>query len=206
VLKGVSLTIAKGEFVALMGTSGSGKSTLMHILGCLDHPSSGEYWLDGREISRISADERATIRNHKVGFVFQSFNLLARTSAIENVVMPLDYTHENITDEEAIARGTELLNRFGLSDRLDHESSQLSGGEQQRVAIARSLINRPSILLADEPTGNLDSQTSEEVLGLFKQLNEQQGITILLVTHDPNIARHTKRIIHIRDGVIDGDN
>lgn len=205
VLKGVSLTIAKGEFVALMGASGSGKSTLMNILGCLDRPSSGQYWLDGREISRISAVERAMIRNHKVGFVFQSFNLLARTSAIENVVMPLDYTEEDITDEEAIARGMDMLNRFGLSDRFDHEPSQLSGGEQQRVAIARSLINQPSILLADEPTGNLDSRTSEEVLSLFKQLNEQQGITILLVTHDPNIARHTKHTIHIRDGIIDGD-
>jgi ABC-type lipoprotein export system ATPase subunit len=204
VLKGVSLAVAKSEFVALMGASGSGKSTLMNILGCLDRPSSGEYYLDGQSTTRMSADQRALLRNHKIGFVFQSFNLLPRVSALENVIMPLSYTAENLSDRQARQRAIEMLGRFGLGDRLDHEPSKLSGGEQQRVATARALINRPPILLADEPTGNLDSHTGEEVLLLFQQLNEEQGITIILVTHDPNIAKHAKRMIHIRDGVIDG--
>lgn len=203
VLKGVSLDITKGEFVALMGASGSGKSTLMNILGCLDHPTSGEYWLDGQDVSQLSADERALVRNRKVGFVFQNFNLLARTSALENVILPLAYTAENLPDREAKRRAIEMLSRVGLDKRFDHEPSQLSGGEQQRVAIARALINRPSILFADEPTGNLDSHTSEEVLRMFQQLNEDDGITVILVTHDANIAHHSKRIIHIRDGVIE---
>lgn len=204
VLHGITLGIEKGELVALMGASGSGKSTLMNILGCLDRPTAGEYYMEGREISRLSGDKRAMVRNHKIGFVFQSFNLLPRVSALENVTMPLIYTAEHLPDKEAMQRGVEMLNRVGLGDRLDHEPSQLSGGQQQRVAIARALINNPPIILADEPTGNLDSHTSEDVLELFKQLNKNQGITVILVTHDANIARHAKRIIHIKDGLIDG--
>jgi ABC-type lipoprotein export system ATPase subunit len=202
VLKGVSLSVAQGELVALMGVSGSGKTTLMNILGCLDHPSSGQYRLDGQEISNLSANERAFVRSHKLGFVFQSFNLLARTSALENVIMPLTYAAQDITDREAQRRGRELLERVGLGDRMDHEPSQLSGGQQQRVAIARSLVNHPALVFADEPTGNLDSHTSEETLRMFQQLNEQDGITIILVTHDPEVAHHAKRIIHIRDGLV----
>jgi ABC-type lipoprotein export system ATPase subunit len=206
VLKGVSLAVAQSEFVALMGASGSGKSTLMNILGCLDRPSSGEYWLDGRELSHLSADERASVRNHRIGFVFQNFNLLARTSVLENVTMPLAYTAENLPEREGRQRATELLHRIGLGDRLDHEPSQLSGGEQQRVAIARALINQPHIVLADEPTGNLDSHTSDEVLKIFRQLNEEQGITVILVTHDNSIARHARRIVRIHDGMIEGES
>jgi ABC-type lipoprotein export system ATPase subunit len=202
VLRGITLSIGKGEFVALMGASGSGKSTLMNILGCLDHPTSGEYWLEGREISKVSADERANLRNHKIGFVFQNFNLLPRTSALENVMMPLSYTREHLSDKEVKHRAEELLKRVGLGDRMHHEPSELSGGQQQRVAVARSLINRPSVLFADEPTGNLDSKTSEEVLAMFKQLNTEEGITVIIVTHDPNVARHTQRQIHIHDGLI----
>jgi ABC-type lipoprotein export system ATPase subunit len=202
-LKGITLTVSQGEFVALMGASGSGKSTLMNILGCLDRPSSGEYRLDGQEISRLSADERALLRNHRIGFVFQNFNLLPRTSALDNVIMPLSYTAENLPERQCRQRAAEMLKRIGLSDRLNHEPSQLSGGQQQRVAIARALVNKPSILLADEPTGNLDSHTSEEVLQLFGQLNEEQGITVILVTHNINIAHHAKRIIRIRDGEIE---
>ena len=205
VLKGVTLSVAKGELVALMGASGSGKSTLMNILGCLDHPTSGEYWLDGREISGASADERARLRNRLIGFVFQSFNLLARTSALNNVSMPLTYGAEYVPEEEMKARATAMLERVGLTDRMDHQPSQLSGGQQQRVAIARSLINRPRLLLADEPTGNLDSRTSQEILQMLRALNEEEGLTIILVTHDPQVARHAKRIIHIRDGLIEGD-
>ena len=202
VLKGITLSISEGEFVALMGASGSGKSTLMNILGCLDHPTSGEYWLEGREISNVSADERAYLRNHKIGFVFQSFNLLPRTSALENVMMPLSYTRENLSDSDIKNRAVELLSRVGLSDRINYEPSKLSGGQQQRVAIARALINRPSVLFADEPTGNLDSKTSEEVLRMLQKLNNEAGITIIIVTHDPNVARHTQRQIHISDGLI----
>jgi ABC-type lipoprotein export system ATPase subunit len=203
VLRGVSLNVGRGELVALMGSSGSGKSTLMNILGCLDRPTSGEYWLDGQEVSRRSAEERALLRNQTVGFVFQNFNLLPRTSALENVMMPLSYAHENLSDRQARRRSTELLERVGLGDRLHHLPSQLSGGQQQRVAIARSLINRPAILFADEPTGNLDSHTSEEVLQMFEQLNAEDGITIVLVTHDAAVARHARRMIHIHDGVIE---
>ena len=205
VLKGVSFTIEQGELIALMGASGSGKSTLMNILGCLDHPTSGEYRLDGRDISHLSADGRALLRNSRIGFVFQNFNLLPRTSALDNVMMPLSYSAEHLSDHQARQRAEEMLNRLGLADRMHHEPSQLSGGQQQRVAIARSLINNPSILLADDPTGNLDSHTSEEILRLFQQLNKEQGLTIILVTHDAAIAHHAKRIIRISDGIIEGE-
>jgi ABC-type lipoprotein export system ATPase subunit len=205
VLKGVSVTVARGEMVALMGASGSGKSTLMNILGCLDRPTSGQYWLDGQDVSRLSADQRAMVRNRKLGFVFQNFNLLPRTSALENVAMPLTYTSD-LSDREARHRAREVLVRVGLEDRLDHEPSQLSGGQQQRVAIARALVNHPPLLFADEPTGNLDSHTSEEILRMFKQLNDVDGITIIMVTHDADVARYAGRIIHIHDGVIvDGE-
>jgi ABC-type lipoprotein export system ATPase subunit len=203
VLKGVSLSVAKGELVALMGASGSGKSTLMNILGCLDRPSGGEYWLDGQEISGAGPNDRAKLRNRLIGFVFQNFNLLARTSALENVVMPLNYAHEHLTDHEMRERATRLLAKVGLSERMDHQPSQLSGGQQQRVAIARSLVNRPRLLLADEPTGNLDSHTSEEILRMLADLNQAEGLTIILVTHDPGVAQHAKRVIHIRDGLIE---
>jgi macrolide transport system ATP-binding/permease protein len=203
VLKGISLTIARGEFVALMGTSGSGKTTLMNILGCLDRPTSGEYWLDGQDVVSMTADEWAQLRNQKIGFVFQSFNLLPRTSALENVIMPLSYTAEHLSDREARQRAADLLQRVGLGERLDHEPSQLSGGQQQRVAIARALVNHPPLLFADEPTGNLDSHTSEEVLELFSKLNEEEGVTIILVTHDANVARAAKRIIRITDGTVE---
>ena len=202
VLKDVSLTVARGELVALMGASGSGKSTLMNILGCLDRPSSGQYWLEGKEMSRLSSDQRALARNRKIGFVFQNFNLLPRTSALENVAMPLAYTSAHLSPRETRRRAEEMLCRVGLQDRLDHQPSQLSGGQQQRVAIARALVNRPALLFADEPTGNLDSHTSEDVLHMFQQLNAQEGITIILVTHDANVARYAGRVITIRDGVI----
>ena len=205
VLKGISLKVSHGEFVALMGTSGSGKTTLMNILGCLDRPSSGEFWLDGQDVVALSADEWAQLRNQKIGFVFQTFNLLPRTSALENVIMPLSYTAQHLSDQEGRRRAEELLRRVGLGDRLDHEPSQLSGGQQQRVAIARALINNPSILFADEPTGNLDSKTSEEVLELFRRLNEEEGVTIILVTHDANVARSAKRIIRITDGMVEAE-
>jgi ABC-type lipoprotein export system ATPase subunit len=206
VLKGVSLRIAKGELIALMGSSGSGKSTLMNILGCLDRPTSGEYWLNQREVGQLSADERALLRNRTMGFVFQSFNLLPRASALENVSMPLSYATGNISDREARKRAVEILTRVGLKERIDHEPSQLSGGQQQRVAIARALINRPPVLFADEPTGNLDSHTSGEVLKMFQQLNQEDGITIILVTHDPLVAKHARRVIRICDGLILGDS
>jgi ABC-type lipoprotein export system ATPase subunit len=205
VLRGVSLAVERGESVSLMGSSGSGKSTLMNILGCLDRPTSGEYWFEGQEVSRLTADERALLRNRRFGFVFQSFNLLPRTSALDNVAMPLAYGAHHLTEHEARERAAEMLRRFGLGDRLDHEPSQLSGGQQQRVAIARALINRPPLLFADEPTGNLDSRTSEEVLRMFEQLHVEEGITIIMVTHDPKVASHTQRIIHIQDGqIMDG--
>jgi macrolide transport system ATP-binding/permease protein len=205
VLRGISLSIFQGDFVALMGASGSGKTTLMNILGCLDHPTSGSYSFDGLDVVVLSADGRAVLRNQKIGFVFQNFNLLPRTSALENVMMPLSYTTEHTSLREARRRAQELLDRVGLREHFHHEPSQLSGGQQQRVAIARSLINNPPLLFADEPTGNLDSKTSEEVLRIFQQLNEEEGVTIILVTHDQNVAEHAKRIIHIRDGVIESE-
>ncbi len=202
VLKGVSLSIAAGELVALMGVSGSGKTTLMNILGCLDRPTSGQYWLDGQEVSGLTVKERAHVRSRLIGFVFQNFNLLARTSALENVMMPLTYARHVIPESEMRRHASELLAKTGLADRADHQPSQLSGGQQQRVAIARSLINRPRVLLADEPTGNLDSRTSQEILQMFQQLNRDDGITIILVTHDPGVAGHAQRVIHIQDGLI----
>ena len=203
VLLGISLNVARGEFVSLMGVSGSGKSTLMNILGCLDYPTTGEYWLDGQEISRLTAKEQARLRNRMIGFVFQSFNLLPRTTALENVRMPLTYNRENLSEHQMNQRATELLGKFGLADRADHLPSQLSGGQQQRVAIARSLVNNPQVLLADEPTGNLDSRTSAELLQTFQRLNRSDGLTIILVTHDPGVAQHAQRIIHIKDGLIE---
>jgi ABC-type lipoprotein export system ATPase subunit len=194
--------VAPGEFVAIMGPSGSGKSTLMNMIGCLDRPTSGQYWLDGEEISRLGSDQRAIIRSRKIGFVFQSFNLLARTTALENVMMPLTYAADPVPDREAKRRAKELLERVGLGDRMDHFPSQLSGGQQQRVAIARSLVNSPPLLLADEPTGNLDSRTGEEVLQMFQALNDN-GLTIILVTHDIVVTNHAKRTIRIRDGLIE---
>ena len=206
VLKGISLEIKRGELVALMGASGSGKSTLMNILGCLDRPTSGEYWLDGEEISLLSADGRAMVRNKKIGFVFQSFNLLPRTSALDNVMMPLNYTATHLSEKECRARAELLLRRVGLDDRMDHEPSQLSGGQQQRVAIARSLVNSPPLLFADEPTGNLDSKTTVEVLDMFKRLNQEEGLTIILVTHDGNVAENANRVVWIKDGIVDTDH
>ncbi len=203
VLYGISLSIARGEFVALMGASGSGKTTLMNILGCLDRPTSGRYWLDGQELSGLSRNQRAVIRTEKIGFVFQTFNLLRRTTAMGNVVLPLDYALRRPASRDAQRRGLPLLEHVGLADRVGHEPSQMSGGQQQRVAIARALINRPMLVLADEPTGNLDSQTSVEILRMFEQLNAE-GITVVLVTHDPNVAAVAHRTIHIRDGQIDG--
>jgi ABC-type lipoprotein export system ATPase subunit len=202
VLKGVSLEIGRGEMVALMGASGSGKSTLMNILGCLDRPTSGQYSLDGQEISQLTSDQRALIRNRKIGFVFQSFNLLARTSALDNVILPLSYTNATLSKREARERGQAMLERVGLGERLDHHPSQLSGGQQQRVAIARALINQPQIVFADEPTGNLDSKTSREILQMFQNLSEEDGITVVLVTHDPSVAHHARRVIRISDGLI----
>jgi len=204
VLKGVSLAISRGEFVALMGSSGSGKTTLMNILGCLDRPSSGEFWLEGQDVTSLTPDERALLRNHKLGFVFQTFNLLPRTNALENVIMPMSYNGLQFSDQEVHHRAEGLLTRVGLGERLDHEPSQLSGGQQQRVAIARALVNNPSLLLADEPTGNLDSKTSEEMLDLFTRLN-REGVTIILVTHDEHVARHARRIVRICDGQVEAD-
>jgi ABC-type lipoprotein export system ATPase subunit len=203
VLKGITMSVERGELVALMGASGSGKSTLMNILGCLDHPTSGEYWLDGEEVSGLSADQRARVRNKKIGFVFQSFNLLPRTTALDQVTMPLTYTASHLPEREGRERAMALLNRVGIADRAHHIPSQLSGGQQQRVAIARALVNNPPLLFADEPTGNLDSVTSKEVLQMFRQLNEEEGITIILVTHDANVSATAKRVIRISDGLIE---
>ncbi|MEN6484356.1 MAG: ABC transporter permease [Syntrophobacteraceae bacterium] len=205
VLQGVSIKIARGDFVALMGASGSGKTTLMNILGCLDHPTSGHYRLEGQDVAGLSPDERAMLRNQKIGFVFQNFNLLPRTTALDNVMMPLSYAVDHLSDREGRERAVGLLEMVGLKEHLDHEPSQLSGGQQQRVAIARSLIRSPSLLFADEPTGNLDSRTSEEVLRIFQKLNTEEGVTIILVTHDPNVAQHARRIIRIRDGVVESE-
>ncbi|MBV8318269.1 MAG: ATP-binding cassette domain-containing protein, partial [Planctomycetaceae bacterium] len=202
VLKGVSLTVARGEMVALMGASGSGKTTLVNILGSLDVASSGRYWLEGEEISELSEKQRALLRNQTIGFVFQNFNLLPRLTALENVMMPLGYASRGLSDRECRERAREMLGRVGLGDRLDHQPTQLSGGEQQRVAIARALANRCSLLIADEPTGNLDSKTGEEILQIFQQLNTEDGLTIILVTHDPTVAAHAGRVVRIHDGVI----
>jgi putative ABC transport system ATP-binding protein len=200
-LRGVTLDIERGEFVALVGASGSGKSTLMNTLGCLDRPTSGSYRLDNRDIVTMNRDQRARIRNEQIGFVFQSFNLLNRTSALENVELPLLYSR-GLSRSQRRRRAIEILTRLGLGDRLDHHPGQLSGGQQQRVAIARSLINQPNILMADEPTGNLDSRTSGEMIDLFAELNSSDQITVILVTHEPDVARAAKRQIVLRDGLI----
>lgn len=202
VLKGISLKIEDGEFVSLTGASGSGKSTLMNILGCLDRPSGGEYWIDGKDVAGLNANERAGLRNRRIGFVFQNFNLLPRTSALENVMMPAYYRHPAISTAEIRRRALSLIELVGLQDRMHHTPAQLSGGQQQRVAIARSLINDPGILLADEPTGNLDSTTSVEVMNMFRDLNRKQGLTVIIVTHDPKTAAFTDRAINMSDGLI----
>jgi putative ABC transport system ATP-binding protein len=203
-LRGVSLQVREGEFVAVMGPSGSGKSTIMNILGCLDRPTKGRYFLDGVDVSRMSKTELARIRNRKLGFVFQQFNLLSRTSALENVELPTVYA--GISPEERERRAMESLTRVGLADRAGHHPSQLSGGQQQRVAIARALVNTPSILLADEPTGNLDSRTSVEIMDILQTLNNEQGLTIVLVTHEPDIAQYSKRTMLFRDGKLVRDS
>jgi putative ABC transport system ATP-binding protein len=201
-LRGVSLDIQPGEFVAVVGPSGSGKSTLMHILGCLDKPTSGEYFLDGKDVSRLTDDELSWIRNKQIGFVFQGFNLLSRTSAVENVELPLLYGATTVSASERRKRAMDALLAVGLSDRAEHHPNQLSGGQQQRVAIARALTNNPTILLADEPTGNLDSRTSIEVMDIFQALKEERGITIVLITHEPDVATYGSRIVTFRDGHI----
>jgi len=200
-VRSVSLEIGRGEFVAIMGASGSGKSTLMNILGCLDRPTSGAYLLDDIDVSRLARDHLADIRNQKIGFVFQGFNLLSRTSALDNVQLPMLYEHRRSSSREIVERARKALATVGLADRADHHPNQLSGGQQQRVAIARALVNEPALLLADEPTGNLDSQTSIEIMGVFQKLNEQ-GITIIMVTHELDIAQYTKRNVIMRDGHI----
>ncbi len=201
-LRGVNLDIARGEFLTVTGPSGSGKSTFMHIVGCLDRPTSGQYFLDGQDVSRMSKDQLAAVRNKKIGFVFQGFNLLSRTSALDNVELPLLYGGSGMKGAERRARAMEVLAAVGLEDRADHHPNQLSGGQQQRVAIARSLINNPSILLADEPTGNLDTRTSIEVMDIFQRLNHERGITVLLITHEHDIAEYGTRIVQFRDGQV----
>jgi putative ABC transport system ATP-binding protein len=204
-LDGVTIKVEPGEFVAVMGPSGSGKSTFMNIVGCLDRPTGGRYVLEGVDVSSLGRDARAEIRNDKIGFVFQNFNLLSRTSALENVELPLLYSKKSkLTDEASRAQAMRCLERVGLKDRWDHTSAQLSGGQQQRVAIARSLVNEPAILLADEPTGNLDSRTSEEVMAIFQALNDE-GKTVVLITHEPDIAQFARRIVTFRDGKILSD-
>ncbi len=200
-VRGVTLEIAPGEFVAIMGASGSGKSTLMNIIGCLDRPTEGSYFLDGVNVSHLDRDELAAIRNKKLGFVFQGFNLLSRTSALENVELPMLYTHERLSAAVQREHAIHALQIVGLADRADHHPNQLSGGQQQRVAIARGLVNKPAVLLADEPTGNLDTRTSVEVMGVFQKLNEA-GITIVMVTHELDIAAYTKRNVIMRDGLV----
>jgi putative ABC transport system ATP-binding protein len=202
-LRGINLTIERGDFVAIMGASGSGKSTTMNIVGCLDKPTRGHYFLDGQDVSTLSKDELADIRNRKIGFVFQGFNLLSRTSAIENVELPMLYL--GLKTAERMKRATEALEIVGLSQRMHNMPNQLSGGQQQRVAIARALVNQPAIILADEPTGNLDSRTSIEVMDVFQQLNQERGITIALVTHEPDIAQYARRVVVFKDGRIKRD-
>jgi putative ABC transport system ATP-binding protein len=198
-LRGVSFSIEKNEYVALMGPSGSGKSTLMNILGCLDTPSSGEYWLNGKDVSKMTDNELAAVRNIEIGFVFQTFNLLPRNTALENVALPLVYA--GIKKEEREARAAKVLTMVGLADRMGHRPNELSGGQRQRVAVARALVNNPSIILADEPTGNLDTKTSHEIMALFEEIHKN-GNTIILVTHEEDIAQHAKRIVRLRDGLV----
>ena len=202
VLKGIDLEINKGEYVALMGPSGSGKSTLMNILGCLDTPTSGTYVLNGKHVSEMQDDELAGIRNKEIGFVFQTFNLMPRTTALDNVALPMVYAGHS--KSERIERATEVLTQVGLQDRMDHKPNQLSGGQRQRVAVARALVNKPSIILADEPTGNLDSKTSVEIMNLFNEIHAN-GNTVILVTHEEDIAAYAHRIIRLRDGLIESD-
>ncbi len=201
-LCGASLDIERGETVAIMGPSGSGKSTLMNILGCLDRPSGGEYYLDGENVAQMGDDQLAQVRNRKVGFIFQSFNLLPRASALSNVELPMRYSATAGSERRRKAR--EALELVGLGDRMDHRPSELSGGQQQRVAIARALVNDPAIVMADEPTGNLDSKTGDEIMDLLLQLNRERGVTLIMVTHDPDVASRTGRIIRIRDGQVEG--
>jgi putative ABC transport system ATP-binding protein len=203
-VRGVSLGISQGEFVALMGASGSGKSTMMNIIGCLDRPTKGKYSLDGIDVSQLDRDELADIRNQKIGFVFQGFNLLARTSALDNVELPMLYSRQRLAGQSQRERALKALETVGLGDRADHKPNQLSGGQQQRVAIARALSNQPALLLADEPTGNLDTRTSVEIMGVFQKLNDE-GMTIVMVTHELDIAQYTKRMVVMRDGKVVGD-
>ena len=204
-LRGVNLEVQRGEFLAVTGPSGSGKSTFMHIVGCLDRPTSGQYFLDGQDVSRMSKDALAAVRNKKIGFVFQGFNLLSRTTALDNVELPLLYGGNTMKTAERHKRALEMLTLVGLGNRADHHPNQLSGGQQQRVAIARALINSPSILLADEPTGNLNTKTSIEVMGIFQRLNLERGITVVLITHEVDIAEYGSRIVTFRDGQVVAD-
>jgi putative ABC transport system ATP-binding protein len=199
-LRGINLEVPRGEFLAVTGASGSGKSTFMHIVGCLDKPTSGQYFLDGQDVSKMTKNDLAGVRNKKIGFVFQGFNLLSRTTALDNVELPMLYGGSTLKTRERHERAKDMLTAVGLGERLTHYPNQLSGGQQQRVAIARALINNPSILLADEPTGNLDSRTSIEVMGLFQRLNKERGITVVLITHEPDIAEYGTRVVAFKDG------